>query len=578
MTRVVGSSGATYVLDSAPTFIGGQALLYRAIADDDDRVLAIKVSQEPGVDGAWLLGEGEQLVRLAADPVVGPLVVPVWDTGAWEDRPFVVMEWFPYTLDQWCAGRPMGARLAALRVFLSAVAQLHSAVPPVVHGDLKPGNVLVRDDGGDPVFALADFGGSTVGGFTPLYTPPEQRAGSGPDPAWDRWACAATVWTCITGAAPNGPDAGDRAAFELALPRSRLLQRELSRHLLHRADQRPADLRQIAARLVEPPSRVVGRSATLGGLLVVGVAAGIAAAMSLASPSHAGCPGGFAPDATLGLGGCSAPDGRRVVHVPAGRFRMGGVVDDGAFTADAVAHEVVLTRAFWMGVTEVTQGEWAAVMDDDPLGRSLDVGGVAKCDTWEGRSLRGADLPVVCVSWRDAVAFANARSEADGLAIAYAFTGNTVLWDGDAAGWRLPTEAEWEWAARGGGAGPWAGAAIRDDLCDYANLRDASAPESWGGELPCSDHAPILAPVGRYRPNGFGLRDMLGNAAEAVWDGYGRYPTTTVHDPTGTAGDALRVRRGASWNHVAKGVAARYADEPDAWGNVTGFRLVRTVP
>lgn len=112
-------------------------------------------------------------------------------------------------------------------------------------------------------------------------------------------------------------------------------------------------------------------------------------------------------------------------------------------------------------------------------------------------------------------------------------------------------------------------------MCGWANLRDMSAKEKWGHEVPCDDGAPALAPIGRYAANAWGVHDALGNVVEWTWDRYGEVEGGATVDPAGPLVGAARVQRGGSWNHVAKGVAARYAAPEDGYANVTGVRLVR---
>ena len=216
------------------------------------------------------------------------------------------------------------------------------------------------------------------------------------------------------------------------------------------------------------------------------------------------------------------------VRIPAGEFRMGST------SSEALAHEqpvtrVRISRAFDLGKYEVTQGQWAAVMGSNPS--YFD-----EC---------GLDCPVEVVSWNDAQEFIRRLNAMDG-----------------AGTYRLPTEAEWEYAARAGTTGD-----------RYGNL-DAIA--WYGGNSGDRTH-----PVGQKVPNAWGLYDMLGNVYEWVQDWYGRYPGGTVTDLRGPAAGSRWVNRGCGWFIDASKCRSsyRYTSHPSDYSrkNNLGFRLLRTV-
>ncbi|XVU30225.1 formylglycine-generating enzyme family protein [Actinoplanes sp. CA-054009] len=165
-------------------------------------------------------------------------------------------------------------------------------------------------------------------------------------------------------------------------------------------------------------------------------------------------------------------------------------------------------------------------------------------------SVPGSRLPAAEVSWLDAVRFANARSESEGLTPAYGIDGEEVEWNRSAGGYRLPTEAEWEFACRAGTEGPRYG-----DLDDIAWFRDNS-----GGH----PHE-----VGTRAPNPWGLYDMLGNVWNWCWD---------LYDPSvyGT----YRVLRGGGWfdEHWSCRASVRRRSHPTFRVDDVGFRLARTLP
>ncbi len=266
-----------------------------------------------------------------------------------------------------------------------------------------------------------------------------------------------------------------------------------------------------------------------------------------------------------------------MVQVPAGSFVMGSPGDEAGRYSDEVQHWVTLSRGIWMGTTEVTQGLWHAVMGNNPS--AAEYGGV---------SLAGDTLPVQNVSWCDAVAFANKLSARDGLPAAYrgvdqceTSKGSSVVWDQTSTGYRLPTEAEWEYAARGGVGGPYAGGVKAEGVCAVANVLNPSAKRRL--DLPwdsfaCEDGHAGAAPVGSFRANGYGLHDMTGNVWEWCWDWYGAYSGSST-DPVGAQSGPARVIRGGSWYIVPRDarVANRYGIEPGYRGRSLGLRLVKTV-
>ena len=252
--------------------------------------------------------------------------------------------------------------------------------------------------------------------------------------------------------------------------------------------------------------------------------------------SGGGCvPGASAGNAALGT----------VVCVPAGTFTMGCVAgrDDVAWGCDgdeSPSRAVTLTRSFWVMEAEVTQARYAAVVGSNPS------------------YFRGANLPVETVSWDDAVAFADAVSVAQRL---------TPCGSGDpyaCDGWRLPTEAEWEYAARGGQNFPYAGSSTVDSVAWYFDNSSSTTRA-----------------VCTKARNGFGLCDMSGNVFEWSSDWYAAYPSTASTDPTGPASGSFRVLRGGDWGNYAQivRVADRFGDTPGGdGGRGLGFRLVRSVP
>jgi formylglycine-generating enzyme required for sulfatase activity len=285
-----------------------------------------------------------------------------------------------------------------------------------------------------------------------------------------------------------------------------------------------------------------------------------------------------------------------MVLIPAGSFAMGDSFGEGSSSQRPV--HTVTVSAFYMDKFEVTKALWDEVA------------------TWaaaNGYDIKPADgagkagnHPVYNVSWYEVVKWANARSEREGLPPCYYTDGTQrtvyrtgsvnvpiegVKWSG--CGYRLPTEAEWEKAARGGCGGhrfPWCDTdTIQHARANYySDSRDSYDTSPTRGYHPdyAKGNRPYTSPVGSFEPNGYGLYDMAGNVWEWVWDWYdsGYYSSSPGSDPrgpaSGSASGPSRVSRGGSWSYNAYGcrVAYRYNNSPGGSNDNLGFRLARTAP
>jgi len=280
------------------------------------------------------------------------------------------------------------------------------------------------------------------------------------------------------------------------------------------------------------------------------------------------------------------------VPIASGTFSMGDAIGDG--NPDELPVHTVTVSAFYMETTLVTESQWSGVQawgaahgySDLALGSGADGQGHSKA----------AAYPVVDVDWYDVVKWCNARSEQDGLTPCYTLSGtvyrtgtsDSVACDWSANGYRLPTEAEWEKAGRGGLVGqrfPWGNTIDRS----WANYIVASSdgttnlyPYDWGTPIGFDPtwevgNWPYPSPVGSYPANGYGLYDMAGNVFEWCWDWYGSYGSGALSDPTGLASGSDRVLRGGSWYDSAFDcrVSSRYISYPANRFINNGFRCVR---
>jgi formylglycine-generating enzyme required for sulfatase activity len=223
---------------------------------------------------------------------------------------------------------------------------------------------------------------------------------------------------------------------------------------------------------------------------------------------------------------------------------------------------VRITRPFYLGVTEVTQAQYQAVMGLNPSDFSASGG---QRDAVAGQST--ANHPVERVSWFDAVRFCNALSAKEGLKPFYEIDGNAVrVSDWNGPGYRLPTEAEWEYACRAGSATAFGFGDDETRLGDFAWFIGNS-----GGKT---------HPVGQKGPNALGLYDMHGNVWEWCWDGYDEqyFAPSPVEDPSGPPKTALRVIRGGCWRlaPLRARSACRLRNPPGNRVYVLGFRVART--
>ncbi|MBM74148.1 MAG: hypothetical protein CMK59_02000 [Proteobacteria bacterium] len=244
-----------------------------------------------------------------------------------------------------------------------------------------------------------------------------------------------------------------------------------------------------------------------------------------------------------------------MVRIPAGEYVMGG---EEGLSIERPPHPVMITYDFYMGRYEVDQLLFSVIMGFNPIKYHGDV-----CD---GRIFApAANEPAYCVSWFEAVRFANLLSRRDGLEECYTVVDGLLYWPNglECEGYRLPTEAEWEYAARGGEDFIFAGS-------------NAPGEIAWFWE----NSERLVHPVGELLPNGYGLYDMSGNVWEWCWDWYGDYPKKLQINPLGPALGEQKIRRGGAWFNGPEDIRVntRLRKDPGARYGILGFRLVRTAP
>ena len=252
----------------------------------------------------------------------------------------------------------------------------------------------------------------------------------------------------------------------------------------------------------------------------------------LAAASFVSC----VPGTPEGVSLSGAPAGMRFVRLDAGSFLMGSPTGEKGREPQERQHPVRLTHPFYLATTEVTQGQWFEVMQTQPS--HFDA-----C---------GADCPVERVNYHEILAFLDRLNARAG------------------GGYRLPTEAEWEYACRAGGDAPFG----QGDRLDASR---ANIDGRFPYDAPVSAGAGATVKVGTFPPNAWGVFDMAGNVWEWTADDHCSYPTAGVSDPVGMCGSGRKVIRGGSWAFDGNSArcALRYTHRPEDRGFSLGFRLAR---
>ena len=277
--------------------------------------------------------------------------------------------------------------------------------------------------------------------------------------------------------------------------------------------------------------------------------------------------------------------GMKLVLIPAGEFMMGSresaehtaaffsktygedFLKPDDFKDEHPRHRVRITKPFYLGTYHVTRGQFRQFVADSGYktdAEKLALGGVG--DSWRNAGFEQTDEhPVVNVSWNDAVAFCKWLSKKEGKT------------------YRLPTEAEWEYACRAGTTTRYYSGDDPETLAKVGNVADAAAKAKfpdWTWTIKANDGYAFMAPVAKFKPNAFGLYDMHGNAWQWCADWYGAeyYAKSPADDPTGPDSGNVRVLRGGSWYHRLGLIraAARGRCSPADQDNCVGFRVART--
>jgi formylglycine-generating enzyme required for sulfatase activity len=437
---------------------------------------------------------------------------------------------------------PDGANRLLLQL-AEIIASVHRLQPPIVHCDLKPANILVRrtTDGKVSLY-VTDFGigglatvqavresrqptrsrqelltEAVRGAYTPLYASLEQMTrprNQPPDPRDDVHALGVIWFQLLTGdlGILSIPSDWREQVEERGL--SADLTKLLASCIASKAEKRPASAVVLAERLSEllSPAAVTPPPA-----IPVMQPMKINLGKRKPAPPPQRRPGMQPMKINLGKRKPAPPPQRRPGEIftnslgmrfawcPPGTFLMGSPPSEPERDDDEQQHRVTLSKGFWLGVTPVTQAQWQAVLGSNPS------------------HFKGDDRPVEKVSWDDCQEFCKKLAERDGKR------------------YRLPTEAEWEYACRAGTTTPFHfGATISTDQANY----DGNYTYGKGKK---GKYREETTPVGSFPANAWGLYDMHGNVLEWCQDWHGPYPSGDIKDPQGPNNGDARVLRGGSW-------------------------------
>ena len=588
---------------------GGMGAVFLAEDTQLNCRLALKVPHFRATDDPKGIERFLREARLAQS-IHHPYVCPIYDVGQVDGLHYLTMpliEGAP--LHRLIGpGKVWPQRRAAdlVRRLALALHALHQR--QVIHRDLKPHNIMVR---GNDEPMLMDFGlarplgtdvarltstGQAVG--TPAYMPPELINGDAAalGPATDVYSLGVILYEVLTGRCPF--EAGNLMALfyrvlHEAPPSLRSLRPDLDPELeaicLHtlakQPGDRPASMTDLAAALgaylgskaeaipetiaPAPPSVGVEHSPVdmRGACPHCGRKLEVPAAMWGKTARCAHCQGRFRVSEELrDVTARTLPQGSNIsllpreplqefvnsigmklALIPAGKFLMGSPASEAERSGDeGPQHEVEITKPFYLGIHPVTQEQYATVMGKNPAHFTKDEGG-------------GPSHPVEQVSWEDAVEFCHKLSEKPEekrLGRMY----------------RLPTEAEWEYACRGGA--PSARPVHFGDSLSSAQA-NFNGNYPYGGESK-GQYLERTTAVGSYKANAFGLFDMHGNVWEWCADWFRDYPRKSLKDPAGPATGTHRVLRGGSWSYFGHDCrsAFRDYDDPGYRSHSVGFRVV----
>ena len=584
---------------------GGMSRVYKALdlrrveAGSQDPYIAVKVLTLPFRDYfgsiAALQSEAQKLQSLAH-----PNILRVFDCDRDGETVFMTMEYLVGTrllAGEASEGPPSGSgqdeACAIIRAIASALDYAHRN--NIVHGDLKPGNVIVTARGEVKVidFGLARWIAHSGAGLegsataqsalaaTRRYASPQVMARQVPEPGDDVYALACIAYQLLTGTHPFDDD--EAPATRRPPPqRPGLMPGQYAailKALRFERSDRTATVREFIEQFTAPPPGGAWRQYAMWGsgaalLILLAWFFGHRSTQTETARSPASQPAPVSPPTAPVPGSVirDCPTCPFMTVLPGGRFQQGSASgSSGSTSFEYPQHGVDIGYPIAMSTNDVTVGEFREFIT--ATGRDMQG-----CDTYDGEwrhrpnaswtdpgFTQGTTHPVTCVSWNDAVAYAQWLSAKSGHR------------------YRLPSASEWEYASRAGGdeVRPWKTSAA--GACAAANVADQSAARRYPGwtVFPCDDGYINTAPVGSFKANAFGLNDMLGNVFQWTQDCWrDDYSGAPADGSARSDGDcAEHEMRGGSWFSSPAYVSASYRNHFAAGYRTSsvGFRLVREI-
>ena len=541
--------------------VSGMGRVYKAQHLHLKKTVAVKLV------APWIApsAEGRQRFRQEMEAVgrlASPHIVTAFDAGEVDGVDFLAMEFIEgddfQRLVQKQGPLPIAKALDCILQAARGLDVAHRA--GIIHRDVKPSNLLLDASGTVKVLDLglalfmhqeATTTGSAIMG-TPAFMAPEQGIDTNKvDARTDVYALGCTLHFLLTGKPPFATDNGRElvaAHRDQPIPSLRALRPDcptavdaLFRRMLAKDPQdRPASMKTVCAeieRLLHPaPAR---QPIAWRGIIAAGIVLAIGTLVSYAfwsvGDSSAKKKDVDAPGIAMPKKG--ATPAIDMVRIPSGEFMMGSSdADPNALASEKPRAPVKLNRAFFLGKTEITQAQYEEVIGSNPSAFSAKGSNKARV-----KDVDTSKHPVESVSWIDAVRFCNKLSERHEVPSYYKITkvkDDDVVTIRGGVGYRLPTEAEWEYACRAGTKTTWHFGEKADDLKDHAWYAENSSDRTH--------------PVGQKKPNAWGLYDMYGNVPEWCWDRYDPdYYSPYLRpasDPVGSKSARERAIRGDSWN------------------------------